>query len=504
MKNLGKILFFTLLNTLTLFAVEIKITPSIIYPGEPVTLTIITKDSVVEFPDIKKISGYKVEAQPETKNISNANKKFTKTLSKEYIFHPKKDFTLPPFKVIVDGKIENTKPMRIKVRKDSSGKGEPFSLSLEVDKTKAYIGEPINLYFVFKIHKDIDLAEAAINAPSFRHFWAKPIKELSSTTKGDYKIYRKRYLLFAQKSGKIKIEPGRMDVGVRKKIKQNAFTFERVKWKSIFSNDMTVDITPLPEGVNIYGNFKLKTQIDKQTTNSNEPVNLTITIKGTGNVDDIEEFKLDVKDAIVYADKPQRKIYNNDKEELGIFTQKFAIVSDRNFTIPSLKFTYFHSDEKKIKHLKSKQFDIEVQQSIIKTQTAKLLKKENPQEVVKTETNSDKISATKLTLFTLGGFIIGFLTALIFKSFKNESNNKKEKMKTPPPLSKRIKKSKSDKELLALLLPFMTKSNKMESLIKQLEENIYENKQHKIDKFDIIKHLDEYLTKEKNIDDILK
>ncbi len=504
MKNLGKILFFTLFSAFTLFAVEVKITPSIIYPGDPVTLTIITKDSVVEFPDIKEIAGYKVKAQSITKNISNTNKKFTTTLSKEYIFNPKKDFTLPSFEVTVEGKIKNTKPMKIKVRKDSSGKGEPFSLSLEIDKTKAYIGEPINLYFIFKIHTDVDLAEATINAPSFRHFWAKPIKELSSTTKGDYKIYRKRYLLFAQKSGKIEIESGRMDVGVRQKIKQNAFTFERVKWKSIFSNNMTVDITPLPKGVDIYGNFKLKAQIDKQTTNTNEPVNLTITIKGTGNIDDIEEFKLEVKDAIVYADKPQRKIYNNDKKELGIFTQKFAIVSDRNFTIPPLKFTYFHSDEKKIKHLKSKQFDIEVQQSIIKTQTAKLLKKEQPQKIVKIETNSDKISTIKLTLFTFGGFIVGLLTALMFNSLKKESDNKKENTKTPLPLSKRIKKSKSDKELLSLLLPFMTKSNKMENLIKKLEENIYENKQHKIDKFGIIKHLDEYLTKEKNIEDILK
>jgi hypothetical protein len=238
--------------------------------------------------------------------------------------------------------------------------------------------------------------------------------------------------------------------------------------------------------------------VDKNKTKANEPVNLTITIKGVGNVDDIEEYKLDIKDAIVYADKPVRKIYTNNKEELGEFTQKFAIVSDRNFTIEPLEFTFFDGEAKKIKHLKSRQFDIEVTGSKIKTVTAKLEKKDQKQNVVaKTKIIYKEASKTKLILFTLGGFLLGALSIFLI-------NMPKRVKQEDEPLSKRIKKSKNDKELLSTLLPYVGKSSKIKTIIKALEENVYEKKQNKIDKNNLVKNIEEYLKKNKDIEDILR
>jgi len=500
MKNLGKILLFVSLLTNTLFALTAKITPKTVYVGDRISLILSAKGNKIEFPKLKEIAGYRVESQSISRNITNINGKVTKSLSKEYIFTPQKSFTIPIIEVAVDGKIERTKSIKIEVKKETANKAEAFIFTLAADKNEAYIGEPINVVFTFKKHLNIDLAEANFDAPTFHDFWAKPMKKQPATVEGDYQVYRIHYLLFAQKEGAITIEPGRMDAGIMQKRKRDFFNFERVKWKSLFSNEIVINAKPLPAGADIYGNFKMSVTIDKQKTKANEPVNLTVTIKGIGNVDDIEEYKLDIKDAIVYADKPQRKIFTNDKEELGEFTQKFAIVSDRNFTIEPLEFTFFNSEDEQIKHLKSKQYDIEVTGSMIKTQTAQLQKKEQiTVEAPKTKIIYDKASQTKLILFTFGGFLLGVLSMFLFNLPKRR---KKERAELP--LAKRIKKSKNDKELLSLLIPYIGKSHKIKSTVKTLEENIYDHGKNKIDKIDLIKNIDKYLIKEKDIEDILK
>lgn len=493
-----------ILSTTVLFALETKISPSIVYEGDKVSFVISAQGDEVKFPKLENIAGLKVETQAISRNITNINGKITKTLSKEYTFTAQKDFTIPQITVEVDGKSEKTNALAVEVRKERVGSNPSFMFALTSDKKEVYMGEPVNVLFTFKKHIDVELAEANFNSPTFHDFWAKPTAKQPAVIEGDYMVYRIRYLLFAQKSGKIKIEPGRMDAGIMQKRTRDFFSFERIKWKSVFSNDLTIKVNPLPQGVGIYGNFTLEAEIDKQKTKANEPVNLTVTIKGIGNVDDIEEFKLDIKDAIVYADKPERKIYTNEKEELGEFTQKFAIVSDRNFTISPLTFTFFDSREKQVKNLKSQQYTIEVEGAMIKTQTAKLEKKsssDSQTKAVETKIIYDKVSQTILTLFTLGGFLIGFLTAfLLFKKELLKNTDQKQEQ----PLIKRIKKSKSDKELLSLLLPYAHRSKKMQSLINLLEENVYEAKMHHIDKKMLIKDLEVYLEKDKEIEDILR
>ncbi len=498
MKNLGKILATILIFSTTLFAIDAKLNPSIIHEGDQVSLVLTSNGKNIKFPRLDEIEGHKIQSQYISRNITSINGKTTRTLTKEYVFVAKKSFVIPPIEVEIDGQMEKTKSINVEVKKGSLG-DNLFALTMEVDKKEAYIGEAINVEFVFKFHRDTKLAEASFEAPAFNNFWAKPMQKQPATIEGEYQIHRIKYLLFAQKEGSIEIQPGRMDVGVMQKRTRNMLSFERVKWKTIYSNSIKIDAKPLPKGVSIFGNFTFSAEVDKNKTKTNEPVNLTVTIKGVGNIDDIDEFKLDIKDAIVYGDKPLKKIYTNNKEELGEFTQKFAIVSDRNFTIEALEFTFFDKESEKVIKLKSKRFQIEVEDSIIKTQTAKL-EKQKETSVVKTEIIYDSASKTMLTLFTLGGFLLGVLTHF----FLTREQKKSEKTKDDTPFEKKIKKSKNDKELLTLLLPYTDRSKKMQTMINKLEENIYEGKHNTIDKTNLVKNIKKYLEKDRDIEDILK
>lgn len=502
MKNLGKFILITLLLTNTIYALSVKVSPKIVYQGDDTSFIVSAQGSEIHFPKLKEIAGYKLKSQSISRNITNINGKVTKTLSKEYIFAPQKSFTIPSIEVEVDGKTQTTKPIKVTVQKDMVGSNKAFVFTLEADKKEAYIGEPINVIFTFKKHLGIELAEANFNSPTFHDFWAKPMGKQPAIIEGKYQVYRIKYLLFPQKIGKIKIEPGRMDAAIMQKRKRDFFNFERVKWKSIFTKELEIDVKPLPNGVDIYGNFKMSASVDKTKVKANEPVNLTVSIKGIGNIDDIEEFKLDIKNAIVYADKPQRKIFTNNKEELGEFTQKFAIVSDRNFTIDGLEFSFFDGESEKIKTVKSKPFDIEVVGSLIKTQTAKLQKKEETKQIVpKTKVIYEKASLTQLILSALGGFILGMLSLFLIQRLSNKTE---DKIETELPLPKRIKKSKNDKELLSVLLPYTDRSKELKKIIKELEENIYEGKKHKINKQDLVQNINNYLKKDKEIEEILK
>ena len=500
MKNLGKLLLLLLIIISSSFAVSVKISPKIVYVGDQTSLILSAHGDKVEFPKLKEIAGYKVNSQSISRNITNINGKVTKTLSKEYIFTPQKSFVVPEISVSVDGKTQTTKPIKVSVKKESANKKDAFVFTLEADKSEAYVGEPINILFTFKKHIDVKLAEANFDTPTFHDFWAKPMKKEPAKIEGEYQIYRIHYLLFPQKEGQITIEPGRMDAGILQKRKRNYFNFERVKWKSLFSNEISIDVKALPNGVDIYGDFKMKVNVDKNSTKANEPINLTISIKGIGNIDDIQEYKLDIPNAIVYADKPQRKIFTNHKEELGEFTQKFAIVSDRNFTISPIEFKFFSGEKKEIKVLKSDEFNIKVAGSQIKTQTAYLEKKEdNSTKKIETKIIYDKASYTKLALFTLGGFLLGALSMYLLTMQKREDREKEEL-----PLSKKIKNSKNDKEMLSILIPYVGKSNKIKMIIKELEDNIYHNKSNKIDKKSLVKNIDQYLKKDKDIKEILR
>lgn len=499
MKNLGRVLLFLLLTHLCLMAtVSTKLLPKTIYEGDQVTFTITASGNEIKFPHIEEIAGYKVNSQATSRNITNINGKITKAISKEYRFMAQKDFTIPAIKVTIEDKEESTKPIEVKVQKQKIGKDEAFIFEMKSNKKEAYVGESIVVDFIFKKHLDIELAEANFNSPSFHDFWAKPSKKIPNKIEGNYLIYTVKYILFPQKSGNIEIEAGRMDTGILKKEKRNFFNFERVKWKTLYTKGLNIKVKPLPAGVDIYGNFKFETKIDKNSIKANEPVNLTVTIEGIGNIDDIDDFKIDIKDAIVYADKAEKKIYTNNKEELGKYTQKFAIVSDRNFTIEPLEFTFFDSVGEKVKTIVGKKFDIEVTGSIIKTTTAQLEKKTSGEDV-KTKVVYDQTSKTKLILFTFAGFLLGFLTAFLLGfNFKRKS---KEKVNLS--LATKINKSKNDKELFSHLLPFADKSEKMKELIKQLEGSIYGNKQHQINKKKLAKNIQNYLKQDIKVNEIL-
>ncbi len=370
---------------------------------------------------------------------------------------------------------------------------EAFDFYQKIDKREVYVGEPIVLTYIFKQRRDIELAEANFHASPFENFWAKRTKAVPNRIEDGYNIYTIHYLLYPQKSGNLRIGAGRMDIGILASQSRDFFKFQRAKWKTFTTKSTEVVVKPLPAGVKLYGDYTFDVVADKRVTNANEPVNLTITIRGQGNVDDIEDFTLDVADATVYADKAKRSFDLIDEKNVILFKQKFAIVSDRNFTIPSLSLTFFNGE---VKVLHSRIFPIEVKGSSAKAPAVHLEKK-----IIKEEKVSNKsLSKASIMIASALSFLLGIVLTVFFMFWKKSVKQASEK-----PIEKKIREAKGEKELLGLLLPYLHHSKKIENIIKELEANIYGNASYKIDTKSLSKAFSGYLTDaNREEDDILQ
>ena len=494
---LGSILAFIL--PIFIYAnVSASVDKRAIYPGDSVTLTISASGKNIEFPKIDKIDNFDVRDSGVSTNIVIINGNMTTTKKKLYSFNPDKNVTIPSFSIKVDGKEYKTAPIAIKILNPSSAKAlRDASLELKADKKISYVGEPINLDLILKIKANANIAQAQIEQPKFDNLWVKQVGDAKKYQEGDYVIQKYHFLAFPQQSGIIEIGPIIADIA---KVKKDAYDpffgsgmsislfGEDLKWSKIRSNKLTLKVKELPNNLELFGDFNIKASVDKTKVKAGKAVNLTITVDGVGNIDDVKKFNIDIPNAVVYADEPKVISGIKDGQYGGRFTQKLAIVADSNFTIPSISLRYFDKDSKKEVIKKTKPINIEViggSKSVSSINKPKIEVasdnnySKNPQVVVKKESSYIKY----LTL--IFGFILGVISILMWQKL----NNKKEKKEIS--IVKKIKKAKGDKELYKILLPYAKESQIVADELKKLEDNIYNGAKNKINKEAVIEYFEE-------------
>jgi len=494
-------LILLLLPVILLANVTASVDKRAIYPGDSVTFTISATGSDIEFPKIDTIDGFSVTDSGVSTNIVIINGNMKKTKKHLYSFAPDKNVTIPSFLVKVDNKEYKTAPIAIKMLDPKSAKStKEASLELIADKNSSYVGEPIDLELVLKIKADANIAKAQIEQPKFENFWVKQYGNMQKYQEGDYIIQKYHFIAFPQQSGTIEIKPIVAHIA---KVKKDAYDpffgsgmsislfGENLDWSQIRSNPIKIDVKPLPDNLELYGDFAISATVDKTKVSASKAVNLTIKVEGVGNIDDVKKFDIDIPNGVVYSDEPKIVSGFRGKEYGGRFTQKVAIVADSNYTIPSIELKYFDKNSKKVVVKRTKPINITViggnSNSANATQKPKIeVANDNnytqkPKVIVKKEASYIKY----ITL--LVGFILGVLSVIILQKIK-QPKDKKEL-----PIVKKIKKAKSDKELYKILLPYAKSTPKIDTELKKLEENIYNNKHNKINKEELIEVFEDSL-----------
>ncbi len=499
--NLGRVILFLITFTLISFASIVKATldKNQIFSGEEARLTIKAEGKNVVFPDIKDIGGFPVINISNNSQVVYINGKLNQSKSVSYTFAPNKDVIIPSYKVIVDGNEYHTNELQLKVVKPTqSASGSPIILELNASKTTAMVGEPIELLLKFKLKHGEKIDRVNIAPPQLENFWVEQIPGEKRSIDGDYEVVTYKFLITPQKSGELKIPPTYVNVGKYEKMNSafddpffdNSF-FNQIRWKKIYSNPLTIDVKPLPNNLELYGHFMITANVDKRKVEANEPVNLTIKVKGEGNIDDIKKFNLKIPNAMIYNNEPKinKRLANGTLK--GEFIQKIAIVADRNYTIPSLELNYYDKDLKKPVTIKTNPIDITVVGTPkTRYQEPKVEVSKSSETISKNEVKksiSTPINSTQKWIYFILGLIVGTILSFIIYKVLNYKPKKEQS-----PITKEMKKVKDDKELYKLLLPY-SKDDYIKDKVQKLEANIYKGEKNKIDKDELIAYFEDMI-----------
>ncbi|WP_193110393.1 BatD family protein [Sulfurimonas paralvinellae] len=227
---------------------------------------------------------------------------------------------------------------------------------------------------------------------------------------------------------------------------------------------LDIRVKKLKHPVDLIGDFKLNSTIDKQSINQYENVNLHYTLLGTGYNDKVTLLK-NLKDVNLFSDINNAYIkltpegYKIKREYI------YALSAKKDFTIPAVTLHAYSPKTEKYYTLTAAQHHIKV----TKIDTSKLLDNEEyPQ--TKELINFD---ALKQFLIYLIIFITGYLSAQ-FQSFSFKKDADSTELQE-------IKKAQTAKELLFILVN-IHKEQQFSHEVKMLEEIVYNNAAHNFNK----------------------
>lgn len=478
--NLGRIIFFSILPIFIYAQVSVSLDKIAVLEGESVVMSITASGSDIKLPKLKTIEGNKILATSTSSSINIINGKMTRSKTVNYQFVPEYTFNIPIYSVIIDGFEHRTEEIKLKViRPMSSKNGDDFQLKIKFAKEKLYVGEDVIVSMIFKYKVGLQVLNLNLDEFIVKHFVMKPLKQKDTYEKDGFIIIEQDFVLFPQLAGNYVIDKQVISVKTRE-AKTN-----QLYWKKVFSNESKIEVLSLPNNINIQGDFKITAKIDKAQTKMNEAINLTLEINGAGNIDDIDEFKLDMPDVVSYSSKPiiSAKIIN--KRYSGKFKQKFSLIADKDFIIEPIEFSYFDIKSKMIKTIKTKAIKVKVKGE---KKQAPLIQTTNINENTKiSQSNKNDFTNNENEnlkyIFLILGFFVGIIITLIVK--RKRTTNEEEKT-----LENKIKKSKNNDELYKILLPYSF-NEKVVGVLTKLEENIYAKKQIKINKKELITTLED-------------
>ena len=473
-------------------SVEVRVNSTRVTPGERLEVKIIAVGKDVNFPKIESVDGVVVE---NTKVFSKfqtqiINNKITQRNEKIVSFnlYPDKNITIPEFEVEIDGQKYKTKPVNIEVTKakQSSSPATQFELKTYVDKKIVYLGEPI-IFTVDAIEPSSSgatVSQMNYIAPEFKNFFVKQLGGEQRVQENGKTVHRLKYLLTPQKAGTILIPPAGLKIGVED-LNAPADPFglfgSPVKWYTMRSKPIRIEVKESPKDVNLIGNFEVLAKVDKQKVRANEPVNYVLTIKGEGNLEDLEDPVFDIAGVTVYSDNPVVKSKIDGDKLYSIYLKKYVFISDSSFTIPEVVFKEFDYTTNTRKEIKTPSFDILINGTpVARNNLSSGAGVANPNPFggkSGIENNSsileDSVYYAKkeyeeksamLPFYIFVSFLAGMMAMFaIMKLFK-----KSKRVRNLISKEKQVLKNYTTKEALDLLYPHTSDSPEVESMVKNL------------------------------------
>jgi hypothetical protein len=234
--------------------------------------------------------------------------------------------------------------------------GKNIFIRVSVDKTKVNVGEQITA--TYKMYSRLAMQAQLSKLPSLNGFWTqdfdlpKDQKPQLETLNGvQYNTFTlKKSALFPQQTGTLTLDATEAQGVARIADRANPYGKD-VKFK-LSSQPVYITVTALPikdQPTNFggaVGSFTLNSKIDKTTLSTDETVNLTLNISGSGNLKLIQAPQLQLPNGLDVFDPTITDTITGRSTTISgtkIISYSIAprIVGD--YEIPAIPFSYFNS-----------------------------------------------------------------------------------------------------------------------------------------------------------------
>lgn len=299
----------------------------------------------------------------------------------------------------VDGVLKKGENINEKLRKN-------IFVKVDVDKTNLYEGDQLTA--TYKLYTRLPTNSSVTKVPAFKGFSAKdielpnPPQATEEMVNGQlFKVFTiRKTLLFPLQSGNLELEPVEVDNQVRLvKLVQNKrrgkdpfdeffndpsfrdpffddffnrpdVEYEDVPYKTQ-CNPVKITVKPLPVDGRptsfngAVGRFNMTAEVNKSKLSTDEALTLKVTISGQGNVNLLNNPKIDVTSGFeAYDPKVTDNIEKNSNPLSGSRTFEFVLMPTEagEHVIPPVEFSYFDPSANAYKTIKSASFPINITQ----------------------------------------------------------------------------------------------------------------------------------------------
>jgi len=329
----------------------------------------------------------------------------------------------------------------------------PYEWSATTNKKSAYVNEAILLKYVCKFSDKSELYTIDFHpVRENEHYTIELLRESEKIVAGK-RVNSYEYIAYVKHSGKMVFD---FDMVMKKTTQESidsttggrdndvdkeVFVEKYLRQKSIHVNIKRSEAI-------LVGEFELEVKYAKVGIKAYESYNLEFIIKGVGNFEKLNPISFKIDGVKVFFQKTLLKSSLKKDGKHGIWSQKFAFVSDKSFIIPAVEIEYFDikKESKNILHFDG--LKVEVLPAYTKIE---LLDEEPKNFELKLE-----------YLYYLLTFILGFIVAKI--NFKKDTKNQTKKER----FCQRVKNAKTLEELNMLLV--VNASKKYAQLILEIEK----------------------------------
>lgn len=311
-------------------------------------------------------------------------------------------FTIAPASITVNGSNYKSNSIKIdvlppdkEVEKSQSGQSSSSSsssTSTEIKKTDAFIRaivsknriyEQEGFMVTFKLYTTFNVVDfGRIEFPEFEGFLVEELDIPSNQQlqlehydgRNYYTADLRKTLLFPQRSGKMTIPSGRLEmvfsVPSGKKV-SSFFGMQEVNVdvkKPMITNPVTINVNAFPSGKpssfkGAVGSFTFTPTISTQEIRANEPITVTLKISGTGNQKLIQNPEVEFPTNFeLYDPTIVNDLTAGPNGLSGTRTVEYLVIPryEGDYSIPAIEFSYFDINSRSYKTVKSPTYSLTV------------------------------------------------------------------------------------------------------------------------------------------------